>query len=132
MAVDFIPSVCAGTAIFQCLANKDCDMLAFVKDLANPLDDIGANFDLAFGDIVDVTVSINSINVCLVVALTQAIVIAGKTVPTFPPSDAIPDFSATQGDLSDMGDEISNQLGFLDSIFTLEQSGGKVTRVQSA
>lgn len=131
MAVDFVPDTCLGTALFQCIQNKDCEMENFVKDLSNPLNDMGANFDIAFGDVGEATTTINDVNSCLIAALTTAITTEGISLPTFPPSAPTPDFTSTQNELSSMANEISTPLGYLDSTFTLEETAGVITRIQS-
>jgi len=131
MAVDFIPDPTIGTAIAQCLINKDCKMQEFVKDPANPLKDMSASFDIQFGNMIDVTVAIDELNTCLIAAVTAAIIAAGESVPTFDPTPSPPDFSGLTDDIEAMGGEIDTQLGYLDSIFTLEETSGVITRIQS-
>jgi hypothetical protein len=131
MPVDFVPSVCAGTNIFLCFTKKDCDMVEFVQDLANPLD-IAAPFDFAFGDLINISAELEFVNACIIAGVTAAFAAAGEPLPTIPTPPPPFDPTSITDQLSDMQDEITTPLGILDSTFTLEDDGTKITRIQSA
>lgn len=132
MPVDFVPDPCEGTNIFQCFTLKNCNLDALVEDLTNPVGDISAGTDLSIGRLVDIQAELNACDTCIVAAVTAAFAIAGEPLPVIPPNPPIPDFSSLQDDLTDIETEITDQLGYLQSTFTLEDDGTKITRIISA
>jgi len=132
MPVDFIPDACAGASIFDCFALKECNLSEIINDLENPLSDLAAGFDASFGVVVEIQATLDLLDACIVAAVTEAFIIAGEPFPTLPPPDIPADFSSVSDELTDMADEITTPLGYLDSIFTLEDDGTKITRIQSA
>ena len=81
---------------------------------------------------VDAQVTLDLMDACIIAAVTAAFAAAGEPLPPMPIPDPPIDYSGTSDELTAMGDEITVPLGVLDAIFTLENDGTQITRIQSA
>lgn len=132
MPVDFVPDACTAVSIFNCLTLKTCSLEGLISDLENPASGLSAGFEKAFGIMVDAQVTLDAMDACIVAAVTAAFAAAGEPLPAMPIPDAPLDYSSVSSSLTDMVDEITTPLGILDSIFSIEDDGTKITRIQSA
>ena len=132
MPVDFVPDPCTAATIFNCLALKTCSLESLINDLLDPASGISAGFEKSFGIMVDAQVTLDAMDACIIAAVTAAFVAAGEPLPPMPIPDPPVDYSSISNDLTSMVDEITNPLGVLDSIFSIEDDGTKITRIQSA
>lgn len=132
MAVDFVPDPCAGIAIFECLTLKSVSLDDLIADLDNPVGDVSAGTELSTSRLEDIQTTLNECDDCIVAAVTSAFALAGEPLPSIPPNPPVPDFTSLQSDLASMETEITDQLGYLQSTFTLEDDGTKITRIISA
>ena len=126
--VDFVPVVCAGTSIFECLFNlKECKLKEGIKEAP----DIERGFKWSFGTVIDIEAELDIADACILAGVIEAFAIAKKPFPTLPPPDPPIDFSAVEADLTSMIGEVTTPLGILDPYFTLEFDASKVTRIIS-
>ena len=132
MPVDFVPDPCSAVSAFQCFDLKNCSLEEFINDLANPLSGVSAGFEKAFGIMVDAQVTLDLLDACIIAGVTAAFAAAGEPLPAMPIPDPPIDYSATSNELTAIGNEITVPLGILDAVFTLENDGTKITRIQSA
>lgn len=130
--VDFVPDPCVGISIFQCFTLRDCSLEELIADLENPVGDVSAGFDSDFLTLSNVETELDAIDACITAAIVAAFTIAGEPYTPPPASGPPVDFTSTSTELDGMVDEILTPLGALDTIFTLEDDGTKITRIISA
>lgn len=131
MSCDFVPGVCEATAIVNCLVNRECQLNSLGPESLK-----GSGVGLAgsvFNSIGEVTLQINELNVCLLLAITQAFLKAGCPMPVVDPN--LPEFDPSEC-IEEMDQQVSealdDPLGHLKDFFTITyDDSGKPIRIQT-
>lgn len=121
---DFVPDPCAALAIRACIQAKECILEALnFNGLEAGIGDMG-------GVSADLRVSMNAEAECMTAALEATFEAAGCPFPTVPDPPAPPDLSVCEDALSNISADVSDPLGFLEGLMTIEfDSEGLPTRI---
>lgn len=118
---EIVPAVCTALGIANCIVERDCELVDLSPENLLSADGLLAG-DL--GTLIDFSLQIRGMNLCIVAGIVQAFLNAGcpgVPFPTdFPPAPPMPDLAECLDEMADLLEETESKIGYLASVIDVE------------
>lgn len=117
---EIIPAACTALAIANCIIERDCELI----DLS-PVNLLGLDGMLAadLGTLIDFSLEIHGMNLCIIAGMTEAFIKAGCPIPwsdDFPTAPTMPNLSECLDEFASVLEETETKLGYLSTALDIE------------
>lgn len=128
MAASFVPDPCSALAIQACLVAKKCLLDAAGEASPSALE---ATLGALDGVNVKLRATLDTHDICLREAITEALLAAGCVPPPLPPTPPVPDLSSCLAALEPLKAAAEDPLAFLSGIIEIEfDENGRPTKIK--